>query len=60
MPSIPQDDDNLVLTELVGHTPREPLDAQWFTERRSTASLPPPRPSSVPPMGDEDVDPWLL
>jgi hypothetical protein len=34
------------------------FEESWFADRRS-GSIPPPRTSSVPPMGDEDVDPWL-
>jgi hypothetical protein len=46
---------DLALLEL---DPRDPLEEEWFAERRS-GSLPPPRSPSVPPMGDDDVDPWL-
>jgi hypothetical protein len=37
---------------------QDALEEEWFAERRS-GSIPPPRTSSVPPMGDDDVDPWL-
>jgi hypothetical protein len=52
-------DDDFVLTELFSPKPKEPLDAPWFTERRSMPSSIPPRRSSVPPMGDDEVDAWL-
>jgi hypothetical protein len=47
--------------ELVEAAPNgETLEEVWFAEQRSSvSSLPPSRRSSVPPIGDADVDPWL-
>jgi hypothetical protein len=48
-----------VLKEVPIRTPEEALEERWFAQRYSRPSLPPQRRSSVPPMGDEEVDPWL-
>jgi hypothetical protein len=40
------------------HETEETFDRGWFADRRS-GSLPPPRPSQVPPIGDDEVDRWL-
>jgi hypothetical protein len=50
--------DDFVLTEMLLRTPQETLEDQWFAERPSRSSLFPQR-STVPPMGDEEVDLWL-
>lgn len=51
--------EDFVLTEILARTPQEALEDRWFAERTSTSSLFPARRSSVPPMGDDEVDPWL-
>ena len=44
--------------ELATQDAEETFQEGWFADQHSE-SLPPPRMSSVPPMGDDDVDPWL-
>ena len=56
-----------VLKEVPIRTPEDALEERWFAESYSKPSLlpqrrssvPSPRRSSVPPMGDDEVDPWL-
>jgi hypothetical protein len=60
MKATTQDEFAITSIELGAEEPREGLDEDWFADRRS-GSLSPPRTrtSSVAPMGDDDVDPWL-
>ena len=51
--------EEFVLTEILARTPQEALEDRWFAERASRTSLFPTRRSSVPPIGDDEVDPWL-
>jgi hypothetical protein len=51
-------DVDLRSVELAPHETEETFEEEWFADRRS-GSVPPPRPSQVPPMGDDEVDPWL-
>jgi hypothetical protein len=46
------------LIEVAPESSKDELQAQWFSERRFS-SIPPERRSSVPPMGDDEVDRWL-
>ena len=48
----------LELAPSAAHEYADPLEDEWFADRRS-GSLPPPRITSVPPIGDDDVDIWL-
>jgi hypothetical protein len=55
-----KEDENFVLTQVVVRTPQETLEERWFAERRpARVSLPPPRRPSVPPIDDDELDPWL-
>ena len=51
-------DKGLRSIELALHEAEETFEKGWFADRRS-GSLPPPRPSQVPPIGDDEVDRWL-
>jgi hypothetical protein len=53
-----KDDIDLDSVELAPHVTGETFDGGWFADRRS-GSLPPPRTSQVPPIGDDEVDRWL-
>lgn len=55
----PEGTDDFALVEVSATETEEAYEESWFAERRSTSSFPPPRRSSVPPMGDSDVDRWL-
>jgi hypothetical protein len=52
------DNIDLIAIEAALHEVEESFREGWFADRRS-GSLPPPRPSQVPPMGDDEVDRWL-
>jgi hypothetical protein len=49
---------NIDLSSIELHETEETFQEGWFVDRRS-ASVPPPRISQVPPMGDDEVDRWL-
>jgi hypothetical protein len=51
--------DDFVLTERLARTPQETLEDRWFAERPSRSSLFPQRRSTLPPMGDDEVDLWV-
>ncbi len=52
--------EDFALTEVMPRTSQDMLEDRWFAAKRhSRASLPPPRRPSVPPIDDDDVDPWL-
>jgi hypothetical protein len=55
-----KEDEDFVLTEVLVRTPQEKLEERWFAEKRhSRVSSPPPRRPSVPPIEDDELDPWL-
>ena len=43
----------------VADSSEERMEEGWFADRRSSRSIPPPRRTFVPPMGDAEVDVWL-
>jgi hypothetical protein len=55
---IDSNDDSIEPASARSSADEDTLEDGWFADRRS-GSLPPQRITSVPPMGEDDVDAWL-